>query len=342
MIVLITGATGFVGGSVTRNLLARGAQVRILARSAARAAILAENGADVQLGDVTDRDAVRAAVEGVDIVYNLAGKLFTPGAPVAEYRRVHVEGTQNLLASCLEQPGIIRFVHVSTTGVLGRTGNHPADEETPFAPTNAYEATKCEAEGLVRAAHQHGLPTVIARPSLIYGPGDLHLLGFFRAIQRGLFRQIGREPVWLHPIYVDDLAEALVRCAEHPRAVGECFHLAGQQPVSISTLAATIADALGVAAPRGTIPLLVARAVAVAGDLLPARLRLSAPLTSSRLDFLTHSRIYEVTKAQRLLDFVAPTDLSTGIEQTVGWYRQQSYLPSTHSRTNVIAKQAKV
>lgn len=328
MRVLVTGGTGFLGKRLVRRLLSDGEFVRVLTRSSAQVGGLIELGVEPVVGEIIDRDVLRAALKDIDVVYHLAGKLFTPGVPVAEYHRTHVEGTGTLLAGCQAQPGLRRFVHVSTTGVLGVTGDQPAAETAPCAPTNAYEYTKWQAELLVRQALQQGLPAVIVRPGLVYGPGDLHLLGFFRMVQRGLFRPIGSRPVWLHPIYVDDCVEALVRCGQHPQAVGECFHVAGQKPVTLATLSATIATALGTRLPRGTIPLPVARAVAAAGELLPARLKRWAPLTRSRLDFLTHSRVYDVTKAQRMLGFIAATDLPAGIGRTVAWYREQGYLPA--------------
>lgn len=342
MNVLVTGATGFIGRGVVLRLLARGMQVRALARSRERASVLANQGVEIVWGDITDRDALEPALAGVDVVYHLAGKLLTPGVPTAEYRRIHVDGTSVLLDCCLKQPRQVRLVHVSTTGVLGVTGDHPADEASPVAPTNAYEATKAEAEERVRAADATGLSAVIVRPGLVYGPGDLHLLGFFRSIQRGLFRPIGVGPVWLHPIFLDDLIDALVLCGEHPRAPGECFHIAGETPVTLVDLAATIASALGVAIPRGTIPVALARAAAVAGELLPPHLRSRAPLTLSRLGFLTHSRIYDVTKARRLLGFVTATGLAIGIAQTVAWYEQEGLLSPVRSRTGATSKQSGV
>jgi nucleoside-diphosphate-sugar epimerase len=326
MRVLITGATGFLGEHLTRRLLRDGASVRALARSAAKARPLVDQGAELVEGEVTDEGAVRRALEDVSVIYHLAGKLFIPGVPDEEYRRTHVEGTRTLLAAARERGGIERFVHCSTTGVLGAVGDRPVCEDAPFGPTNAYERTKLEAELLVRDAGTRGLPVAIVRPGLVYGPGDLHLLGFFRTIQRGLFRPIGRRPVWLHPIYIDDMTDAFVRCARDPRAVGECFHIAGQEPSTIATLATTIAGSLGVAKPRGFIPMPAARLLAAAGDALPASLRHSAPMTRSRLDFLTHSRVYDVTKARNVLDFVAATDLPTGIARTGAWYRQNGYL----------------
>jgi nucleoside-diphosphate-sugar epimerase len=326
--VLVTGATGFLGASLVRRLVCSDERVRVLVRSPIKAKPLADLGAEVVVADITDRDAVRAAMDDVAIVYHLAGKLLIPGVPAAEYRTTHVEGTKVLLACCRERSSLQRFVHCSTTGVLGATGHRPADESAPFRPTNIYEATKAEAELAVREACRMGFPAVIVRPGLVYGPGDLHLLGFFRAVLRRQFRPIGRRPVTLHPIYVDDMTEALMLCGHHPTAVGECFNIAGSEPVPLVGLAAAIARAGGTSLPRGRIPLPAAWALALVGDLLPAGLRRSAPLTRSRLDFLTHSRFYNVAKAKQLLDFAATTDLSTGIARSLAWYRHQGFLPA--------------
>jgi nucleoside-diphosphate-sugar epimerase len=220
-------------------------------------------------------------------------------------------------------------VHCSTTGVLGATGERPADEAAPLRPTNVYEATKAEAEQAVRDAAGEGLPAVIVRPGLVYGPGDLHLLAFFRAILRRRFRPIGRRTVWLHPIYIDDMTEALVRCSRHPAAISECFHVAGREPVALADLAEAIARAGGTHVPRGRVPLPAAKALATLCDRLPPKLKRSAPLTRNRLDFLTHSRVYDVAKAKRLLDFAAGTDLTTGVAQTLAWYRQERHLLAT-------------
>ena len=328
MTVLVTGATGFLGTSLVRRLLSDGAPVRVLARSADKARPLTDGGAELMVGDITDGDAVAAAVADVGVVYHLAGRLLEPGVPAAEYRRTHVEGTKLLLACCRSERGLERFVHCSTTGVLGVTGDRPADETAPLRPTNVYEATKAEAELAVRDAWREGFPAVIARPGLVYGPGDLHLLGFFRSVLRRQFRPIGRRPVWLHPIYIDDMVEGLVRCGQDGGATGECFHLAGRDPVQLAELAEEIARAGGTRVPAGRIPLPAAQAAAALGDRLPPNLKRSAPLTRSRLEFLTHSRVYDVSKAQRVLGFAAATDLPTGTERSMAWYRQKGHLPA--------------
>jgi nucleoside-diphosphate-sugar epimerase len=325
--VLVTGASGFLGRNLVRRLLADGVSTRALARSRAKAEQLEEQGAEAVVGDITDDEALDRALDGVGTVFHLAGRLLVPGLRAEEYRSTHVVGTQCLLALCRDRSGLKRIVHCSTTGVVGITGETPTDEDAPLRPTNVYEETKAEAELAVRAAVEEGVPAVIVRPGLVYGPGDLHLLGFFRAVLRGRFRPIGHTPVLFHPVYADDLTEALVRCGSWPLAVGECFNIAGPEPVSLTDLAGAIARAGGKSVPRGTMALPLARAAAALGDLLPGRLRRLAPLTRNRLEFLTNSRVYDVAKARLLLDFTAPTDLETGIRQTLEWYREHGHLP---------------
>jgi nucleoside-diphosphate-sugar epimerase len=326
--ILVTGATGFLGRPLVERLLRDGGRVRVLVRSGPRAAGLAERGAEIVVGDITDRARVSAAVESATVVYHVAGRLLVPGVPAEEYRQTHVEGTRALLAACQDAQSVRRFVHVSTTGVLGATGARPATEDAPMRPTNIYEATKARAEMLVRESWSDGFPAAIARPGLVYGPGDLHLLPFFHSVLRRRFRMIGGPSVRLHPIYIDDLIDALILCGRHPSAEGACFHLAGRTPVSLAELAHTIAQAGGTRMPTGYIPISAARAVALVGDHLPVALRRSAPLTTSRLDFLTHSRVYDTSKAARVLHFAATTDIAPGVAQTLAWYCREGYLPT--------------
>ena len=335
--VLVTGATGFLGTRLACRLLREGARVRVLARSPERARRLVEHGAHLVVGDICDETALRSALQGAAVIYHLAGRLLVPGVLEAEYRRTHVDGTRHLLSCCDDAPGLERLVHCSTTGVLGATGERPADETAAMAPTSVYELTKAEAEVAVLERCRGGLPAVVARPGLVYGPGDLHLLSFFRLIARRRFLPIGRRAVLLHPIYLDDLIEALLRCGQDPAAVGECFHLAGRAPVSVAELAGTIARAQGTSLPPGHLPLPVARAAASLAQLLPPGLRRHAPLTPSRVDLLTRSRVYDVDKARRLLRFEAPTDLSEGVALTLEWYRQHGHLPAPACRCPHVA-----
>ena len=331
--VFVTGGTGFIGQHLARALHNRGYAVRVLVRPVQRGVsdrprqALAAAGAELVTGDLQDLAALRAALEDTDIVFHLAGQLLVPGVADQVYEQLHVEGTRVLLTACHELGMIQRVVHCSTTGVLGPTGAIPADEDAPRRPSNIYERTKAAGEQLaLELAGQYGLPLVVARPALVYGPGDLHLLGWFRTIQRGVYRVVGQGDNLLHPIYIDDLVDGLLRCAGLPTAIGRVYNLVGEQALPIRELAGAIAAAVGRALPRRRLPLALARAIATLLEALPGMAPARLPLTHSRIAFMTESRAYCGARARHELGFVPRVSLSTGLARTVAWYRRERLL----------------
>src|SRR5436309_359519 len=298
MTILVTGATGFLGSALVRELLRQKQHVRILARDEKKARAQFGEAVTVIHGEITDAKQVQQAVDGAIYIYHLAGHLYHPNIPAQVYRTTHVEGTRTLLAACQEKSQLQRIVHCSTTGVHGVTGKTPAAEDAPYAPTNPYEATKLESELLALKAYQEqGLPVSTVRPGLVYGPGDLHLLGFFASIQKGLFRVIDGGKALLHPVYIDDMTRAFQLCAVHPKAIGRCYTIAGAQAVTIRELATNISHALGRKLPAGNIPLWVAHLAADIFAVMPGFQGERAPLTRSRVKFLTQSRVYSIERA---------------------------------------------
>ncbi|GHO89000.1 NAD-dependent epimerase/dehydratase family protein [Dictyobacter formicarum] len=330
MTIAVTGATGFLGTALVRRLLEieKGQQVRVLARNPDKARQLFGSDVEIIAGDITDQAQVQRTVHNASYVYHLAGQLYHPIYPVHSYTHTHVEGTRTLLAACQKEKALQRLLYCSTTGVFGITGHQPATEEAPYAPTNPYETAKVACELLVGQAHRtRHLPVSIIRPGLVYGPGDLHLLGLFQAIKKRLFHVIDGGRAMLHPIYITDMINAFLLGAHQDQAVGRSYNIAGSQPVSIYELAQTIAQAQNLVLPRSSIPLWLAHLVATASTLTPGmRASTHAPLTHSRIDFLTHSRIYNTTRAQHELEFVPSITLEAGIRQTVNWYQAHAYL----------------
>jgi nucleoside-diphosphate-sugar epimerase len=325
--ILVTGATGFLGSALVTELVRQQQPVRILARDVAKARAQFGETVSIVAGDITDEQQVRLAVDGATIVYHLVGHLYHPSVPTELYRTTHVEGTRTLLAACQEQHQLQRIVHCSTTGVHGVTGATAAAETAPFAPTNPYEATKLESELLALTAYkEQGLPISVVRPGLIYGPGDLHLLGFFASIKKGLFRVIDGGKALLHPIYIDDMTAAFLLCAEKPQAVGNSYNIAGSHPVTIRELSTAIAHALNKELPRGSIPLWLANLAADIFSITPGLKGEQAPLTRSRVQFLTSSRVYNTGKATTELGFRPLVDLEEGMRRTAKWYYAHQYL----------------
>ena len=172
---LVTGATGFTGGHLVRRLVAAGDTVRAIVRQPDQARDLNNAGIEVVRGDLTDATSLRAACEGVDVVYNIGALYRTAGLPASAYRAVNAIGVESLVREAA-RAGVRRVVHCSTVGVHGDVEHPPANEEAPLRPGDVYQETKVEGEQLaIAAAKDTGVELVIARPSGIYGPGDRRL-----------------------------------------------------------------------------------------------------------------------------------------------------------------------
>ncbi len=333
MTVLVTGATGFLGSALVMELVKQKQPVRVLARDEGKARAQfgdAIDAIDIVVGEITDAAQVQRAVEGATVVYHFAGRLYHPSTPAELYYRTHVEGTRILLDACKDagrQSRLQRIVHCSTTGVHGVTGKTPAAEDAPFAPTNPYEETKLQGELLaLKAWKEDGLPVSVARPGLVYGPGDLHLLGFFSSIQKGRPCLIDGGKALIHPIYIDDMTAAFLLCAERPQAVGHSYNFAGDTPVSFRELATAIARSLGKPLPGGDIPRWLANFASDIFALVPGMKGENAPLTRSRVKFLTNSRVYDIGRARSDLGFAPAVSLEEGMRRSAEWYYKHEYL----------------
>ncbi len=233
MKAFVTGATGFIGGRVTRKLLERGYDVTALCRSRSGAAALADAGAHPVPGDLADTEALRLAMRGCDVVYHIAGwyKLGTPSAAArAEAEAVNVEGTRNVL-SCAHVEGVPRIVYTSTLAVFGDThGALPDENFCVTAPTFAteYDRTKWLAHYEVALPMlREGVPITIVMPGAAYGPGDPNLIGsMLRWFYLGYLPFVPGPTTVLTLAHVDDIAEGHILAAERGR-VGESYILAG-------------------------------------------------------------------------------------------------------------------
>src|SRR5215471_5816093 len=327
MTILVTGATGFLGSALTTELVKQKQDVRILVRDEQKARARFGEAVTIICGEITDAKQVKQAVDGVTTVYHLVGKLYHPSVPAEIYHYTHVEGTRNLLKACKGQKQLQRVVHCSTTGVHGVTGSTPAAEDAPFAPTNPYESSKLQSELLaLEAWKENGLPVSVVRPGLVYGPGDLHLLSFFKSIQKRMFRVINGGKALLHPIYIDDMISAFLLCAERPEAIGQSYNIAGEHAVSIRELSRSIAHSMDRELPKGSIPLWLANLASDIFSIIPGIKGENAPLTRSRVEFLTHSRVYDISKAKAELGFVPKVGLDIGLKNTAEWYHKNGYL----------------
>src|SRR5690606_10891900 len=209
-LVLVTGATGFTGKVLVRQLRERGCRVRAIARASSNLAGLDDGNLEWVRGEVYDPATVAAAADGVDYVFHLAAAYREAKLADEVYERVHVTSTQLLAEVVRHHTNFKRFVHVSTVGVLGHSETPLADRTAPSNPGDVYQRTKADAERwLLAFAERTGLPFTIVRPAAIYGPGDRRLLKIFRFAKLPVAPLIGSTRGLYHLIHVEDLAAFL-------------------------------------------------------------------------------------------------------------------------------------
>lgn len=319
--VLVTGAGGFIGSHLAERLVGLGADVRAFIHYNALGSWgwLEQSAFGEQLqvvmGDICDRDSIRRAMEGVEIVFHLAALIAIPYSyqTPTSYVRSNVEGTLNVLQAAREV-GVQRVVHTSTSEVYGTARYVPIDEAHPLQAQSPYAASKIAADKFAEAFHlSFDLPVVTVRPFNTFGPRQSA-----RAIIPTIVTQcLAGDVVHLGNLsptrdfnYVDNTVDGFLRAAVAPEAVGRTVNLGSGREISIGDLAALIGGLAG-------------KSIRIETD--PERERPSR----SEVDRL----LADSSLARSLLEWSPAVDLEGGLEGTIGWFRQHlgRYRTGTYS-----------
>ncbi|MEK0085084.1 NAD-dependent epimerase/dehydratase family protein [Benzoatithermus flavus] len=328
MTVLVTGATGFIGGALTHHLLAAGERVRVLAREPEKLARAGLSVAEVSRGDITDAAAVERAVAGVDTVYAIAGTFREPSLSDERYREVNVEAVR-LMLEAAQRHGVRRVVHCSTVGIHGNVTGAPANEATPIRPEGIYEITKAAGDQLAldRARRGGGPEVVVIRPAPVYGPGDTRLVKLFKLAARDRVILLGDGSPHYHMIFIDDLVEAFRLAGTTPGISGEAFIIAGNECPTLGELIHKIGRLTG--HPEQKILKLPAGPVLALSDLCERICRplgIDPPIYRRRVEFFVNNRAYDITKARTRLGFQPRIGLDEGLARTASWYKEEGFI----------------
>ncbi len=312
MRVLVTGANGFVGRALCRELLRRDRRVRAAIRrdddppAGCELRLVGETGPDTDWGE---------ALDGVDAVAHLAARVHvmreSAKDSIAAFRRTNVEGTLRL-AEAAALAGVRRFVFLSSVKVLGEASPEgPFTDNSPPRPQDPYGVSKWEAEqGLAEVAGRSAMEVVILRSPLVYGPGVKgNFLSLLRLVDRGIPLPLGRIGNHRSLLYLGNLVDAIRLCLSSPAAADKTFLLCDGEDLSTTNLARRLAAALGRRTALFPLPesllWITARCV---GRRAEAE-RLLGPLT------------VDDRRIRAELTWKPPYTVNEGLAQTVAWFR---------------------
>jgi nucleoside-diphosphate-sugar epimerase len=324
--VLVTGATGFLGGHVAEQLAARGDFVRALVRKTSNTKHLETlRGVELFEGSVEQAGRVREAVEGVDAIVHCAGIVKARSSD--EFFTVNVGGTSNLVDAARKLgKSLRRFVHVSSLEAVGPSedGNPvPADQENPVT---AYGRSKLAAEKVVHAA-KDDIAVTILRPSGIYGPRDVEVLELIKPVKRGLFPVVngGRSKgVW---VYATDCAAACLRAIDADVPSGRAYFVDdGYGAIDASTMFADFERALGKKAVRASLPTPLFMAVARGAEIFGRVRGKAVMLTREKASMLLQDWVCSSEATRSDLGWQPKVPWNEGVVKAVAWYRDNGWL----------------
>ena len=347
--VLVTGASGFIGGHLVAALVRRGDRVRCLVRRSSKVEHLGGLDVEIITGDIEDAAALNSAVAGNDTVYHLAG--LTSAFRPEQLHAVNGDGTGHVVAACAKQTTPPVHVLVSSVAAVGPIARGAVRNETdPPRPVSHYGRSKLAGE-TAAAARAADVPTTIVRPGIVFGPRNTECLPIFRTIARvGLHPIVGFRRQRVSVIYVHDLVEILLRAADRgirlPSPSAEngsqgsgCYFACRDEFPTYGELGRRIARALGrsfVLVIPAPIPL--AWTVAGVNELL---MRWRGKPDSLNIDKIREARApswaCSPASVNRDLRFTPHESLDEQLRATVAWYREHGWLRPTSPRLSTIA-----
>ena len=315
--ILITGATGFLGGALARRLLADGMVVIALGRNAEKLDRLRRLGAQTVAGDLSFFDVSAFSGEADVLVH--AAALSSPWGTRQAFERANIEGTKAALAIA-EKYGVQRFVKISSPSVYFRFADQEglSEDHALPQPVNAYADTKARAEELVRAAP--AFDTVILRPRGLYGPGDTALLPrLLKAAQARPLPFMRNGIAATDLTFIDDVVDAILAAIRAPSPLaGEVFNISGGEALSVREVAEAAGARAGIDVRWQALPWVLVKAYAKIAETVCASLpgRPEPRVTAYSAGLFAFRQTLNIEKARRILNWSPKTSFDVGLSRT--------------------------
>ncbi len=322
--VVITGATGFIGGNLVKANISKGNKVRAFVLPGDKdESKLKTQEVEIFYGDIRDYDSVKKAVSGMEIVFHCAA-VVTDWAPWKLFQEITIGGVENVCRASVDA-GVSRLVDISTNDVFGLDETDVMDETFPLKPWHEpYSDAKIEAEKIVwRYYKEHKLPVTMVYPLWVYGVDDKTFVPLLAdaIIKRELM--FWRKDVIVWPTYIENLVDILLLISEDERAVGNGYLVHDGKSVTLQNFCKGIADALGVKPIEKRIPYFAAYAAAVVMEFTWKLLRIKTrPLLTTYTVKNLGSRLkFSIAKAERELGWKPKVSFEQGFAKTMEWLK---------------------
>ncbi|WP_176598896.1 MULTISPECIES: NAD-dependent epimerase/dehydratase family protein [Sphingobium] len=316
----VTGATGLLGRHLVRNLVEQGWSVRALHRSPGDAAALREIGAQPVAGDLNDLASLRDGMAGAAVVVFHAAALFTMWAALADFERVNIEGTSNMLAAA-QAEGVECFVYISAAGVVMGEGKPMRDvtEDAPLAyPSWApYLSTKARAQELVLEANKiSGIRTAVIMPPMIWGRGMHMLDNIVKNVAEGRFRWPAGGEQMMSTAHVDNVCACAILAAEKSPG-GRAYFVSDGKNQSMRAVLSDLLSTRGVVVKAANAPLDMAWRMAMVMEFIWRTFRRSGepPLTRQMLRLVGYDFTVSNQRARDELGYQPVTNWAEGLAE---------------------------
>lgn len=328
MVAFVTGAPGFIGSHVVKELVGSGESVTALVRDPEKAAALKDLNVEFIKGDVTDKNSLAGAMRDCEVVYHLANIYEWWLSDRKLFYRVNVDGTRNVLTTALEE-GVDKVVHTSTAGAIfsGRN-DQVVNEETQHSGhfIGDYTSSKFLAEREAFRIHrEHGLPLVVVNPGAVIGPGDFKATG--RLILDFLNRKLPGtffEDLSLPYVYVKDVAKGQILASKKGR-IGERYILSGEN-ITWRDYFRMLSEISGVEVPKRKISPAMAKFVASLSELKSFFTRKPPNVAKELVKLMQHGGTVDNTKSREELG-LDYTPIREALTRTVQWYWDNGHAP---------------
>ncbi len=323
--ILVTGATGFLGRNLVPALLREGYRVRALVRRPGKAAWLEALGVEIVPGAVEDAEAVARATEGCRYVIHAAGRFRFWGRQDL-FERTNVLGAENIMAAAL-RAGVEKFIHISTVVVVGKpVPGQVVDENAPLDPQDPYQVSKRKGEQRALAYYrEHGLPVVVLRPGAFYGPWGRYAFNrlFFDDPLKGNLVKIEGGRMNTFPVYIDDVAQGIM-LGLSKGCPGEIYNICGDC-LTHNEANNIISEEAGITTLRINVPGWMLIALAKAWTALSYVTNREPYYPINMRSYVFNDWVVSSEKARRELGF-EPLPFREGVRRTLAWYREQGLL----------------